>query len=260
MKGRRHRFGTDIGGLDPASLQRAATGRGTDTRFWSSHGTICTIGDDGELDFKDPAAVLIGPEGVECDVELEPIGIHCTAVYAGISAGDVTIFPPIRPGNRVLVACPDGDLTTPVITAILNSRSLRLPVDSGGTPLFDNKRLLVHSKAGIPMTVLSESSDITVTCKATTVTIKDGQIQLASTDATAANGALVLGGAREVAESAAWQGLLAAFAELQAACQGPLSQFAPGCGHAVTTLANFINAAGTAKPSPWWLSKISSTG
>ena len=49
------------------------------------------------------------------------------------------------------VECPDGDLFTPVITHIMQSRSKRQPTENG-KPIFDNNRLLVYAK-NVPIDV-----------------------------------------------------------------------------------------------------------
>jgi hypothetical protein len=135
----------------------------------------------------DKHAIYNSSAGVKVDVRLEPLGQPCACLYAGIQAGDVTIYAPIRPGNLVLVECPDGDLTTPVITKILNSRSSRQPTENG-KPIFDNNRLLIHAKnvpidirtagynGGSPVQVLIEQ-DGTVTVDATLIKLGGASAQ-----------------------------------------------------------------------------------
>ena len=143
-----HTWGTDIRrSIDVRALGEAIARPGTDLRYWVSHGTVCTVGGDGKINTKDQNAVWIGPEGVECDVRLEPLMIHVCCRYAGISAGDVTIYPPIRPGDLVLVNLPEGLPHLPVIVAILHSGGDKQPLDPATkAPIFDNKRLLVYAK------------------------------------------------------------------------------------------------------------------
>ena len=140
--------GTDIReGIDPSALRSLSRGPGTDTRRWCEMGTVATLDDEtGDWDFKDKRAVVNGPEGVEVDVRLEPLDQLVSCKYAGIQAGEVTIFAPIRPGDIVLVAMPQGGNTQPVIVAILQSRSKRQPLGPNRKPLFDNQRLLIHAK------------------------------------------------------------------------------------------------------------------
>ena len=142
-----HRWGTDIRrGIDTKALSEALARPGTDLRYWVSHGTVGTQDDAGNLDAKNPNSVWIGPEGVECDVRLEPLMIHVCCRFAGISGGDVTAYPPIHPGDQVLVTLPEGFAHLPVIVAVLNSRACKQPLDESQTPIFDNKRLLIYAK------------------------------------------------------------------------------------------------------------------
>jgi len=112
-----------------------------------SYGTVATVGDNGEVDYTDPAAVLVTGDGVDVDVYLEPLGIPVTANYVGLQGGKkVSIFSPIKPGDRVLVVLPDGDtLGPPAIVAILHSAHDRLPLGTDNLPIFQNDRLLIHS-------------------------------------------------------------------------------------------------------------------
>jgi hypothetical protein len=143
----RHNFGTAIRrDINAQMLGKALAAPGIDQRYWCSFGTVCTIDpESGKMDPTDKLAIYCDSAGVDVDVELEPLRQPCTCKYAGIQAGDVTIMAPIRPGDIVLVECPDGDLCTPVITHIMQSRSKRQPTEDG-KPIFDNNRLLVYAK------------------------------------------------------------------------------------------------------------------
>jgi len=116
-----------------------------DTRYWCSRGTVGTVDDQGSEHFDDPHAVWIGPEGVECDVILQPLGQRVTALWG--EGGDVSDIAPIHPGDQVVVEFPDGVLMGGKILCILKSRSNKQPMTSG-TPIFDNKRRLIYAKAG----------------------------------------------------------------------------------------------------------------
>ena len=174
----RHSFGTNRrNSIDQGNLRKAATGVGTDLRYWVSFGTVATIDKQtGEMNPKDPHAIWNASDGVDVDVMLEPLGEHVTAKYAGEQAGEVTVLSPIRPGDLVLVECPDGDLTTPVITKILHSRSNRQPTDNG-KPVFDNNRHLVFAKsvpidirtAGGVQVLLEQDGTATITAKLTKI-------------------------------------------------------------------------------------------
>lgn len=197
----RHSFGTDIrNGVDAMALGQALAQPGMDSRYWVSHGTVCTVGDDGEIDTKNPNSIWIGPEGVECDVRLEPLNIHVCAQYAGISAGDVTIYPPIKPGDRVLVNLPEGFAHTPVIVAILHSRSQKQPLGPDRKPLFDNKRLLVYAQtaaidvrnAGGVQVLLEQDGKVTTTAK--NVIVKADTTMLGDDNLLPPQNGLVVGG------------------------------------------------------------------
>ena len=156
-----HAFGTAIRrNIDPHALGKAIAQPGLDQRYWCSQAIVATVDTEtGEIDPTDNHAIYCDSAGVDVDVELQPLGQPCTCKYAGISAGDVTIYAPIRPGDLVLAECPDGDLTTPVITHIFHSRSRRQPV-SGGKPIFDNNRLLVYAK-NVPIDIRTAGQDST---------------------------------------------------------------------------------------------------
>ena len=143
----RHRFGTNIrNSIDAENFRKAARSVGADLRYWVAQGTVATVDTEtGEFDPTDEKAVWNASDGIDVDVKLEPLEIPVTCRYAGIQAGEVTIFSPIRPGDIVKVEFPDGDLTGGVISAILQSRSNRQPT-SGGKPIFGNDRLLIHAK------------------------------------------------------------------------------------------------------------------
>lgn len=171
----RHNFGTAIRrDINAQMLGKALAAPGIDQRYWCSLGTVCTIDPEtGKMDPTDKLAIYCDSAGVDVDVELEPLGQPCTCKYAGVQCGDVTIMAPIRPGDIVLVECPDGDLFTPVITHIMQSRSKRQPSD-GGKPIFDNNRLLIHAKnvpidirtAGGVHVLLEQNGTVTTTAKA----------------------------------------------------------------------------------------------
>ena len=143
----RHRFGTNIrNSIDAENFRKAARSVGADLRYWVAQGTVATVDTEtGEFDPTDPKAVWNASDGIDVDVKLEPLEIPVTCRYAGIQAGEVTIFSPIRPGDIVKVEFPDGDLTGGVISAIMQSRSNRQPTENG-VPIFGNDRLLIHAK------------------------------------------------------------------------------------------------------------------
>lgn len=138
-------FGTSIvAGVEPGAFRALARGV---RQYWCSLGTVCTLNSaEGEYDYTDKRAVISKPEGLTVDVRLEPLDIHVACMDARGLAGEATMMSPVRPGDLVLVECPDGDLTTPVITAIVQSRSNRQPLGEDRKPIFQNDRLLVHTK------------------------------------------------------------------------------------------------------------------
>ena len=197
----KHSWGTDIRrAVDAMALGEATARPGNDLRYWVSYGTVGVAGDDGKLDTKNPNAVWIGPEGVECDVRLEPLCIHVNCQYAGISAGDVTIYPPIKPGDRVLVNLPEGFAHLPVIVAILHSGSQKQPLGPDRKPIFDNNRLLVYAKtaaidvrnAGGVQVLLEQDGNVTTTAK--NVIVKADTTQLGADGLDASQNGVVLGG------------------------------------------------------------------
>lgn len=150
--------------MDVRRVTEALKARGIDTRHWVSYATVGTVGDDGKFDPTDDGAVFIDKAGVEVDVLLEPLNIACTCLYTGIQGGDrVSIFSSIKPGDRVLVTLPDGDLIgPPTIQAILHSAHNQMPSgpDSGDLPIFQNDRLLIYSN-GQDVDVRAIGADIT---------------------------------------------------------------------------------------------------
>lgn len=147
--------------LDIRRVAEAIKGQGIDPRLWASYGTVAVVSEDGEVDYEDPNAVYVGPEGVEVDVILEPLDIPAVCKYAGMEGGcSVTVVAPIRAGDRVLVICPDGDLTSPTIVAVLHSAACPMPVDPDdprGRSLFKNDRTLIYAReAAGPIDIRTE--------------------------------------------------------------------------------------------------------
>jgi hypothetical protein len=133
--------------LDTARIAEAVKAKGIDLRFWSSHGTVGTVGEDGVFDPTDPHAVIVAPEGLLCDVLLEPLNLPITARYAGMGGRSCVVMAPIRPGDEVLVVIPDGDLANHLaIVAVLNNDEHRIPIDpTDRKPVFRNDRLSIYA-------------------------------------------------------------------------------------------------------------------
>ena len=246
-----HRWGTDIRrGIDTKALSEALARPGTDLRYWVSHGTVGTQDDAGNLDVTNPNSIWIGPEGVECDVRLEPLMIHVCCRFAGISGGDVTAYPPIHPGDQVLVTLPEGFAHLPVIVAVLNSRACKQPLDENQVPIFDNQRLLVYAKtaaidirtAGGVQVLLEQDGNATV---------KAQTIKLGGPDASEP---LELGQTRNTAEDSYLTAAISAVGELSVACTSPpLDALAPGFTDLSRAMTKFQNKLDS------FLSKVSST-
>lgn len=171
-----HGFGTDIRqGFNARMLGEAIKQPGLDTRCWVSEGTVGTVDpESGDFDPTNRMAVHNDSSGCHVDVRLEPLMIPVVCQYAGIQAGAVTIYAPIRPGNRVKVEFPDGDLTGGIISAILNSRSMRQPTKNR-RPIFDNNRLLIHAQ-GVPIDIIANGENGEAQASFGT----DGSIQISS--------------------------------------------------------------------------------
>jgi hypothetical protein len=176
-----HRFGTRVvGSIDVSALREGIASPGMDTRYWCSRGTVGTIDDQGEFHPDDPHAIWNGPEGVECDVKLEPLEQMVTALWSKGDAESSDIGP-IRPGDQVLVECPGGDLMTPVITHILHSRSAKQPM-AAGVPIFDNKRRLVYL-ATTDFDLRCVKGKASIAAGPTCIWVKQDQVQLGAADA-----------------------------------------------------------------------------
>jgi hypothetical protein len=246
-----HGFGTDIRrSFNAKLLGQAIKAPGIDLRYWCSLGTVCTVDPEtGDKDFKDKHAIYNDSAGVDVDVELQPLGQPCTCKYAGESAGDVTVFTPIRPGDIVLVECPDGDLFTPVITKILHSRSKRQPTEDG-KPIFDNNRMLVYAKT-VPIDIRTAGGVRVLLDQDGTATITATAINLGGADATEP---LELGQTRNTAETEFLTDASAAIVTLLSACSsGPTSVLTPGLTALQTAVTTFLGKLDT------FLSSVSKT-
>lgn len=148
--------------IDVRRLAEAVKSSGIDTRYWSSHGTVGTTGDDGTFNPNDDLAVHIAADSVWADVLLEPLGQPVTCrVALGVGGKEAVIQAPIHPGDEVLVVIPGGDFTNPpTIVAILNNLGDKIPISSSDSkPIFKNDRLLILAKS-VPVEVRSESDDV----------------------------------------------------------------------------------------------------
>lgn len=149
------------GKIDFNRLAKAVGTPGIDPRTWVSYGIVCTITDDGEPNFTDPNAIFVAPDGVWADVLLVPVEVPVTArVQLGVGGTKAQINAPISPGDRVLVALPEGLMSDAlVIVAIMNNQAAQLGLDSGGTPQFKNDRLSIFA-SGIPVEVMTKDGAV----------------------------------------------------------------------------------------------------
>lgn len=207
-------------GADVRRFAEAIKGAGIDTRFWSSHATVCSVNESGEPNFTDPQAVVSAPDGVVADVMLMPLEIPITArVQLGVG-GRCRIDAPLHAGDEVLVVIPDGDLNNPLsIVAILNSRAHPVPLDSDGMPVFKNDRLMVFAR-DVPVEIRTPTARVQVT--------QDGKVNLGDADATEK---VIKGTTYTDDENAMLFGpasLLQAFTLLEGVAVGPFAVFKPG--------------------------------
>jgi hypothetical protein len=239
-----HSFGTSVrSGFDVHALGKALRGHVKDLRHWCSEGTVGVLNaDSGEWNFTDNNAIWNDSGGVHVDVQLQPLDVPVTCRYAGVQAGDVTIFAPIRPGDIVLVHLPEGDTAHPVISSILHSRSKRQPTENR-KPIFDNNRLLIYAKTvpidirtagkdGDPVQLLIEQ-DGTVTTTASR--INQGASGLTEQE--------VIGTSYRQAEDTLVANLQSGVQAMQAAAIGPLAGFQPGLAVMNAALQAFKAAA-----------------
>jgi hypothetical protein len=232
-----HRFGTRItGSIDVAALRESIASPGMDGRYWCSRGTVGTVDDQGEENFADSLAVWIGPEGVECDVILQPLGIRVTALWG--DAGDVADISPIRPGDQVLVEFPDGNLMGGRITGIIHSRAAKQPMKSG-TPVFDNQRRLIYART-VPIDIRASTKAQVLMEQDGTVTTAAKRINLGDHDVSEQN---VLGTSYRQAEDTLFDTLQQGLTAMQSAAVGPLAVFQPGLAVCVSALAAFKSSA-----------------
>ena len=242
----RHAFGTGLNsGFNAKLLGKAIAQPGIDSRYWCSLATVCTVDHEtGELNFTDKHAIYCDSAGVDVDVELQPLGQPCTCKYAGIQTGEVTIYAPIRPGDIVLVECPDGDLTTPVITHILNSRSKRQPTENG-KPIFDNNRLLIHAKS-VPIDIRTAGGARVLLEQDGTAAVTGAKVVLGSDDVCLgdanATEKSVLGTTQAAALTTLMGGIAAAFTELSTMVGSSSSaNAAGGCATFIEQLQSMLS-------------------
>ena len=127
--------------IDVQRLGKAIRGPGLDTRTWLVSGTVGVRDDRGTFKTDDPDAVFVDRLGVVASVRIEPNGQMINARWNGIACGrfGVILFP-LKPGDDVTVAIPDGDLNSDSISIIdvQSDRTAQIPVDwNNDRVLFD---------------------------------------------------------------------------------------------------------------------------
>jgi len=219
-----------------------------DTRHWLSYGVVATVGDDGEVNDKDGAAVLVTPGGVAVDVVLYPAEEPVTCRYAGVMGGpDVTIYAPIHPGDEVVVGILDGELgLPPVILAVMTSRATPLPIETDGKPVFRNDRLSIFAKT-VPIEIRTPAGSVRIE--------PDGRVNLGGPDASeqlvegtsyrSAEDTLLTGGAISIVPPLGPVpiDLLKAFTALEGLAVGILAPLKPGFTIGKLALQAFKDAA-----------------
>ncbi len=141
--------------IDPNRVREAYRGHGSDTRVWLAFATVATV--KGETpDFTDGDAVLVTPAGIAVDVVIEPHGepLPCTFGRGGKGYS----AEPIHPGDRVLVAFPDGEpMAGGHILEILASNHDRIPTGDDGKPIAQNDRISIIGR-GVPVDIRCEDN------------------------------------------------------------------------------------------------------
>jgi hypothetical protein len=218
-----HSFGTrHVGSFDTAAMREGLASPGMDTRYWISRGTVGTMGDDGTFDATDPNAIWTGPEGVECDVKLEPLEQMVTALWSKGSA-ECSDISPIRPGDQVVVENPGGDLMSPVIIALVHSRGAKQPM-TAGVPIFDNKRRLIY-QATTDLDIRCVAGKASIAAGPTSMWVKQDQVQLGAENA-----------AHPVMQGDSWQSAINAFLTKLGAALMTVAPVATDSGELITAL------------------------
>jgi len=129
--------------IDVQRLGRAIAGPGIDTRYWLAAGTVGHRDDRGTFVTNDTEAIYADRLGPVVSVRLEANVDDrvITARWQGIGCGryGFMLFP-LRPGDEVVVAIPEGDLNSAAITivAVLPNQTARIPQDwNNDRVLFD---------------------------------------------------------------------------------------------------------------------------
>lgn len=128
-----------VAGIDMQRVARAVAGPGIDTRTWI---TVCTVGvvdDNGEFSTVAPTsgprsseAVAVQRQGAIVSVRIEATGEIVNARYNGIAVGRFgSMLVPLRPGDEVLVAFPDGNQRSAgaSVLGLLSNQTARIPAD-----------------------------------------------------------------------------------------------------------------------------------
>lgn len=152
--------------IDVQRLAQAVAGPGIDTRTWLVSGTVGSRDESGAFRTdvlveptsgpRVPEAAFADRRGLVVDVRLEPSGDFVTARYNGIGCGRFgKMLIPIRGGDEVLVAIPDGDMNSPAITivAVASNQTAQIPAD------WNNDRVLFD--LAVPLEIKGPAVSIT---------------------------------------------------------------------------------------------------
>jgi hypothetical protein len=141
------------GAMRAADVYRIADGMarpGLDTRSWVTYGTVASFGPPP--DPSDPNAIVVAPEGVAVDVLVGTEETPVTCRYGHQGGASATLLLPIRPGDLVLVAIPDGDLGLPgEILRVCTNAGAPLPLEEDRMPVFRNDRVSLFSLVPIEL-------------------------------------------------------------------------------------------------------------
>jgi hypothetical protein len=118
--------------VDVQRVARAVRSPGIDSRSWFEAGTVGVENEEGDFVTDDPEAIYVDQLGAVVSVRLEPSGEIVTARYNGIACGRMGfMLVPIRPGDEVLVAIPNGDYNSPAVTivGVASNQTAQIPTN-----------------------------------------------------------------------------------------------------------------------------------
>jgi hypothetical protein len=141
--------------IDVHRAGKALAQPGIDTRFWIGQGTVGFFDDAGEFQAEDPEAIWCDADGCLVSFRLDATGDFGVARWDGVSCGRYGFFLfPIRPGDEIIVAFPNGTLNDASnhIIALKSNRTAQIPDD------WNNDRVLLDMN--VPMEIRGPYIDI----------------------------------------------------------------------------------------------------